>query len=207
MMDSDDGSATSPAICDLRDPRSLPFTFGRTRGKLPHLFKPGCTYFVTFCLEWSCRARVRPRLRIDTSADPEDVARLSEPSTMAADPVLSLPRIARVVEDSLLHFQGQRYALHAWCVMPDHVHVLVTPFEGRPLDTISIRGSRLPRTRSTRCSIARGRFGSPSPSTTSSVALRRSRGSWRTSRATPWPPASAPIPRPGSSAARGIVVG
>lgn len=136
MMDRDDGSATAPATCELRDPRSLPFTFGRTRGKLPHLFKPGCTYFVTFCIEWSCRARVKPRLRTEANADPEVVARLSEPSTIAADPVLRLPRVARVVEDALLHFQGQRYALHAWCVMPDHVHVLMTPFEDRPLDTI-----------------------------------------------------------------------
>ena len=61
---------------------------------------------------------------------------MSEPSTALADRVLGLPRIARVVEDSLLHFEGQRYALHAWCVMPDHVHVLVTPFEDRPLNTI-----------------------------------------------------------------------
>jgi REP element-mobilizing transposase RayT len=61
---------------------------------------------------------------------------MSEPTPTAADPVLGLPRVARVVEDALLHFQGQRYVLHAWCVMPDHVHVLVTPFEGRPLDTI-----------------------------------------------------------------------
>src|SRR5215813_5270454 len=36
-------------------------------------------------------------------------------------------RVAKIVEDSLLHFDGQRYALHAWCVMPNHVHTLFTP--------------------------------------------------------------------------------
>jgi len=36
-------------------------------------------------------------------------------------------RLARVVEDALLHFDGQRYTLHAWCVMPNHVHTLFTP--------------------------------------------------------------------------------
>jgi REP element-mobilizing transposase RayT len=61
---------------------------------------------------------------------------MSEPSTTAGDPVLSLLRVARLVENALLHFHGERYALHAWCVMPDHVHVLVTPFADRPLDTI-----------------------------------------------------------------------
>ena len=61
---------------------------------------------------------------------------MSEPAADSTDPALSIPRVARVVEDALLHFQGQRYALHAWCLMPDHVHVLVTPFEDRPLDTV-----------------------------------------------------------------------
>ncbi len=36
-------------------------------------------------------------------------------------------RLAKIVEDSLLHFDGDRYALHAWCVMPNHVHTLFTP--------------------------------------------------------------------------------
>lgn len=55
---------------------------------------------------------------------------------MAADPVLSLQRVARLVEDALLHFHGERYALHAWCVMPDHVHVLVTPLHDWSLERI-----------------------------------------------------------------------
>src|SRR5262245_55899719 len=37
------------------------------------------------------------------------------------------PRIAEVVQNNLLHFDGERYHLHAWCVMPNHVHVLFTP--------------------------------------------------------------------------------
>ncbi|MEQ1755479.1 MAG: transposase [Micropepsaceae bacterium] len=36
-------------------------------------------------------------------------------------------RVAASVETALLHFDGQRYRLHAWCVMPNHIHVLVTP--------------------------------------------------------------------------------
>lgn len=39
-------------------------------------------------------------------------------------------RLAKIVEDALLHFAGQRYALHAWCVMPNHFHMLFTPNEG-----------------------------------------------------------------------------
>src|SRR6185436_7875478 len=45
-------------------------------------------------------------------------------------------RIAALVEDALLHFDGQRYRLLAWCVMPNHVHALVETKEGFPLPEI-----------------------------------------------------------------------
>jgi REP element-mobilizing transposase RayT len=35
------------------------------------------------------------------------------------------PRIAKIAEDAMLHFHNERYELLAWCVMPNHVHVLV----------------------------------------------------------------------------------
>ena len=45
-------------------------------------------------------------------------------------------RIARMIAQSLIHFHQQRYALHAWCVMPNHVHVLVEPQQGWALPAI-----------------------------------------------------------------------
>jgi putative DNA methylase len=44
--------------------------------------------------------------------------------------------IARIVQENLLHFDGERYCLHAWVVMPNHVHVLFTPLTGWNLDRI-----------------------------------------------------------------------
>lgn len=35
------------------------------------------------------------------------------------------PRIAKLCEEALLFFNEERYELLAWCVMPNHVHVLV----------------------------------------------------------------------------------
>lgn len=35
--------------------------------------------------------------------------------------------IAQLVADALHHFDGQRYRLHAWCLMPNHVHTIVEP--------------------------------------------------------------------------------
>ena len=42
-------------------------------------------------------------------------------------------RIAEVMENTLLHFDGERYELLAWVVMPNHVHVLAEMREGWPL--------------------------------------------------------------------------
>src|SRR5262249_55613866 len=46
------------------------------------------------------------------------------------------PRLADLTENALLHFDGQRYHLLAWCVMPNHVHVLVEMKDGFPLPQI-----------------------------------------------------------------------
>jgi REP element-mobilizing transposase RayT len=45
-------------------------------------------------------------------------------------------RLAEIVETALLHFDGQRYAVHAWCVMPNHVHTLFTPLAGFKMSEI-----------------------------------------------------------------------
>mgnify|MGYP001563148196 CR=1 FL=1 len=44
--------------------------------------------------------------------------------------------IAHVVRDSLFHFDDERYEIIAWCVMPNHVHVVFRPFEGQVLSEI-----------------------------------------------------------------------
>ena len=46
-------------------------------------------------------------------------------------------RLAEIVQNSLLQFDSQRYALHAWCVMPNHVHALFTPFVGFKMSSIT----------------------------------------------------------------------
>lgn len=46
------------------------------------------------------------------------------------------PKIANLVEDAFLHFDGDRYRLLAWCVMPNHVHVVVEPVDGNTLSAV-----------------------------------------------------------------------
>ena len=40
---------------------------------------------------------------------------------------LKNPEVAEIVQNALMHFDGERYELHAWAVMSNHVHVVVTP--------------------------------------------------------------------------------
>jgi len=47
--------------------------------------------------------------------------------------LLSIPEVALIVERALLFFDGQRYRLLAWCVMPNHVHTLIRQEPGFPL--------------------------------------------------------------------------
>ena len=47
------------------------------------------------------------------------------------------PEIAALVRDALLKFNGERYELLAWCVMPNHVHVLIKQKRGFPLAEIA----------------------------------------------------------------------
>ena len=49
---------------------------------------------------------------------------------------MKVPAIEDLVQDALKHFDGTRYSLLAWCVMPNHVHVVFQPACGHELDTI-----------------------------------------------------------------------
>jgi putative DNA methylase len=45
-------------------------------------------------------------------------------------------RIAAIIQDSLLHFDGERYRLSAWVIMPNHLHILFVPCAGYELSQI-----------------------------------------------------------------------
>ncbi len=45
-------------------------------------------------------------------------------------------RIAKIVADALRFFENKNYTLFAWCIMPNHVHVVVKPITSHTLTTI-----------------------------------------------------------------------
>ncbi len=52
------------------------------------------------------------------------------------DCTLAQAGVASLVAESLRHFDGTRYHLHAWAIMPNHVHVVVEPLPDQTLSEI-----------------------------------------------------------------------
>ena len=96
------------------------------RGYLPHLKAEGGIYFVTFRLADSLPQAVLDEL--------EHIPAESRSKKIEADLdaghgecVLRNPEIAKIIVQALTQFDGERYVLHDWVVMPNHVHLLITP--------------------------------------------------------------------------------
>lgn len=129
----------------------------RSRGYLPHWESPEGTYFVTFRLADSLPESTRQRIRQEREALRRLLTRNDRPLTAIqsdqlgqfafarTDEALDLgcgacwmrrPEVAAIVSASLQFFDKSRYRLHAWCVMPNHVHVLFTIGPTEKLDRI-----------------------------------------------------------------------
>lgn len=97
-----------------------------SRGYLPHCDAESLVQHVVFRLKDSLPGNVTLQLRllgkvqrlhqIDAALDLGHGAK-----------TLAIHEAAQVVVDALHHFDGDRYRLIAWCVMPTHVHVVVEP--------------------------------------------------------------------------------
>lgn len=121
-----------------------------SRGYLPHLKVEGATYFVTFRLADSLPREILARLeawRVDQlqRADVGERVQIDTEFSAKLDSCLDAgsgecwlrdTRVAQLVAGALHHFDGDRYRLHAWVVMPNHVHALVQPLAGFALEEI-----------------------------------------------------------------------
>ena len=121
-------------------PASIPATAAgnavwRSRGYLPHLDAPNLVQHIVFRLADSLPTGIR-----------QDVVELRhDDRVLAIDAALdqghgkrdlALPSVATLVQTALLIFDAERYALTAWCVMPNHVHALLEIRLGYRLDRI-----------------------------------------------------------------------
>ena len=153
----DDRSAgVPPAVAGASRPR-----FGEVkihdRGRLPHWEKDSATYFITFRLADSLPKSVLDRIEserrviVKTAAqegrtlspgENKKIQRLSTPvierflDSGAGACQLQNSAIADEVANTLRYFDERRYSLVAWCVMPNHVHVVARFFPGQTLASV-----------------------------------------------------------------------
>jgi putative transposase len=105
-----------------------------TRGYLPHRDEPGLIQAVTFHLADSLPLRL---LQEGHQPDESEGARRARVQALLDQGygrcLLGEERAAAIVENTLLHYDGTRYALLAWVIMPNHVHVIVETLSTTPL--------------------------------------------------------------------------
>ncbi len=124
------------------------------RRNLPHFQQPNATYFVTFRLADSVPAALLEEWRQekenwtvhhpkpwDWKTEQEYRRRFTETREDWLDRghgscILRQPQIAQLIAEALRHFHGDRYALDAFAIMPNHVHAIVQPANGHSLGDI-----------------------------------------------------------------------
>jgi putative transposase len=128
---------------------------------LPHWRQEGCTYFLTWRLEDAIPKEQVEKWKVERRAwmEMRDLPEGSRPDMLSAplrreyhqkftlrmerwmdagrgECVLRQPECGRLVVDALRHFDGKRYILDDFVVMPNHAHVLVMPLSGWKLEEI-----------------------------------------------------------------------
>jgi len=124
--------AVVKAELGLRGPREETGVRWYSRGYLPHYDDIQKFQAVTFRLADSLPAQTLAGLEAELERHPpskRDAQRrksldqwLNNGSGCCA---LRHPQVAKVMQETLLKFDGARYRLIAWCIMPNHVHTLI----------------------------------------------------------------------------------
>jgi REP element-mobilizing transposase RayT len=106
-----------------------------SRGYIPHLDAPSLVQHVVFRLADSLPVEIRNDLAKQSAVDRIRMADAALDQGHGRRD-LENPLVARLVQAALLKFDGERYALVAWCVMPNHVHALLQLKPGFKLDRV-----------------------------------------------------------------------
>ena len=108
-----------------------------SRGYLPHYDPGSATQFLTCRLFDSLPQKILERFRAELEEKKaEDIEReamiLIEKflDSGYGECFLKERKIAEIVRNSLQTFDGERYRLFAWVIMPNHVHLLLKPLNG-----------------------------------------------------------------------------
>ncbi|MGB0386439.1 MAG: transposase [Ardenticatenaceae bacterium] len=122
------------------------------RRNLPHIQPEGATFFITSRLADSLPAEVAQRLREELQKIYAALGELPQGSPEWEQKYLALrrhfgkwdqlldradygptwladPRIAKLVADAFHHWDGQKYDLESYTIMPNHFHLEITPLQ------------------------------------------------------------------------------
>jgi menaquinone-specific isochorismate synthase len=128
----------------------------RTRGFLPHLEKKDGIYFITFRLADSLPGKIRDQYKDEKEKIERSLNAIKENypyekrkaerllrrfienvlDSGHGECNLANPEIAEIMSGALKFFDGKRYELLAWCLMPNHVHVVVKIYGYDSLRTV-----------------------------------------------------------------------
>src|ERR1700690_3486471 len=152
----DRSAGVPPAVAGASRPRFGEVTI-HDRGRLPHWEKEGATYFITFRLHDSLPHPVLDRIesereglvktakQFNREISPSERKKIQKLSTKVIEEYLDNgsgayhlkhSEVANVVAEALRHFDHERYRLFAWCIMPNHVHVIARILPGHTLAEI-----------------------------------------------------------------------
>ena len=121
---------------DNKDPR-----YWHSRGYLPHFDQDGFRQLVPFRLADSVPQLVLDRWHIELKSGEISDAGVRRRIEYYLDQNyceswLRVPEIANILQETLLKWDGERYRLIAWVIMPNHGHILLSPFEGHRVSDI-----------------------------------------------------------------------
>ncbi|MCA9013232.1 MAG: transposase [Planctomycetaceae bacterium] len=145
-------TAAADGTSALRDGISVSPVGWTYRGYLPHFDDQDTPQFITFRLADSMPADViegwKRELGLDELSQHSDNSKTSQANRKLreriekyldcgyGDCLLKHHENAELVANALQHFDGIRYQLFAWVIMPNHVHVLCRQKSGWPLSKI-----------------------------------------------------------------------
>ena len=143
---ADGSSANSTSANAPNTPNAAPIPDWHYRGYIPHRENKSLQ-FITYRLYDSVPAHVikqwKEELGITETTDSNDPKAQKLRNNIAkyedagyGQCFMKNDEVAQIIQDNLLHFNGERYWLHNWCIMPNHVHLLIEVKEGWTLSTI-----------------------------------------------------------------------
>jgi REP element-mobilizing transposase RayT len=117
-----------------------------SRRNLPHWEQEGTTYFITFRLSDSLPAEKLDEWKTVRAAwlknhslpySKEEWQEYNKLFSQRINDWLDLghgscllrkERVSQIVSDALRYFDGKKYSLGEWVIMPNHVHFIITPY-------------------------------------------------------------------------------